>query len=72
MGIVIRSQFSGKEPKTFLLEVVVIGEDVSDSFATHGLHGDAVGKAVAFVAPIQIKIQTRCKGYARLRYHAGI
>jgi hypothetical protein len=45
-------------PEAFLLEVLVIGQHVCQTFAAHGLHGDAIRKAVAFVRPGLIKFKS--------------
>ena len=43
--------------EAFLLEVLVVGENSGQTLAAHGLHGDAVGEAVALVGTASIKIE---------------
>jgi hypothetical protein len=38
-----------QDVKTFLREVVIIGENVRQSFSTHGLHGDAIRQAIMLI-----------------------
>jgi hypothetical protein len=53
--------------KTFLHEVAVVGEDVGETLAAHGLHGNTVGQAVFLIGPGCIERQGIEKGRARLR-----
>src|SRR5271165_6313209 len=53
--------------KAFLREVVVVSQDLRDSMAAHGRHGDAVDKAVALVLALLVQTQARQKGRTRLR-----
>ncbi len=43
--------------EAFLLEVLVVGENSGQTLAAHGLHGNAVGEAVALVGTAGIKIE---------------
>ncbi len=38
-----------QDMKTFLREVVIVGQDFRQPFAAHHLHGDAIGEAVFLV-----------------------
>ena len=40
---------SKQDGKPLLREMGVVGQDVGDAFLTHGLHGNAICQAVAFV-----------------------
>ena len=48
-----------QSPKTFLLEVPVIGEHVRESLPAHRLHRDAVSQAVAFIGAGEIRDRDR-------------
>jgi hypothetical protein len=50
IGQPLRDEVSLEEDmKTFLGEMVVVGEHFSNTFASHRLHGDAIGQAVFLV-----------------------
>ena len=51
--------------KSFLGKVPVVGQHVSEPFAPHHLHGDAVRQAICFIRPGFIEgkaIQEACPG----------
>ena len=56
-----------QRPKPFLLKMVVVGEHVGQPFPAHGLHGNAIGEAVALVGTSGVKIEARQKRLMALR-----
>ena len=58
---------SEEDPKTFLFEMVVVGQDIRNPVATHRRHGDAVHKTIALVIALLIQTQACQKGFPRLR-----
>jgi hypothetical protein len=43
--------------KTFLREVVIIGENIRQSFSAHGLHGDAIRQAIMLIGTCLVQCQ---------------
>ena len=49
--------------KTFLREVMIVGEDIRQSLSAHGLHGDAIRQAILLIQAGSVKgkcIEKRC------------
>ena len=38
-----------QDGKTFLREVMIVGQDFRETFAAHGLHGNAIREAIGFI-----------------------
>jgi hypothetical protein len=61
-----------EEGETFPREVTIMREHFSDVPSTHRVHGDAVGKAIAFIASIPIQGKAAQERFSRLRQHLDV
>lgn len=68
MGRGLRKQ----DVKTFLREVVIVGEDLRKTFTTHGLHGDAIREAVCLVGTGLVQGKPLKKQLAGLMDHGDL
>src|SRR5688572_12819895 len=62
----------GATPGTFLLEMAIAAENFSQAFTAHGLHGYAIGQAIAFVKAVAVEVQTGKKRFVSLRQDTNI
>src|SRR5262245_41091119 len=53
--------------KAFLREVMIMGQNIHQTFTAHGLHRDAIGQAVFFVQAGLVEAKTFKKGRVGLR-----
>jgi hypothetical protein len=58
--------------KTFLCEVVIVGQDFRQPFVAHHLHGDAVGEAVFLVGARLVQGQPLNKPRSRVSWRVPL
>src|SRR5438552_2841208 len=66
------SAFPEYGAKAFLLEMPVIGQRFGHAFAPHGLHGNAIRQAVAFVGPRIVEAEAIEERSPALRNDANV